>query len=339
MLIGQIQGRILDRRSEFHSKLIALLPAPKVIKVRTGVDRYGFSHVLARRLNLCCVPRAFGNWVHGWSWSTKPTAETLLVSDNDKDTSIVVRNEIERDALVVEGYCNVKIGGLPFGYVPAQHKYRSEGALLAFPPHSAESAYLATNQLDYFDFLESIKVDFDGVYVSIHFIDMHKSMHEAAVKRGFHVIEGARPDDANSLMRVRTLLDGFKYVTSNVMGSHMIYALYAGCKFSFCGPFYEYNHSFNFTHSDGQPKAVVIDNSIAAFSKNYVGNRFANYFLDHPLAGIENIEFARTEIGEHFIMQPDALKTAVGWDIPGQIIGYTKVASRKLRRVVSSMSI
>lgn len=325
----------MNLRNEFQGNIESLMPPYRTIRISSGVDRYGFSNILARRCGFRYVPRSFANWIHGWIWSMEPTAELLACSKLPRDTTIVVRNEIEQRVLISEGFNNVKIGGLPFAYVPQQHIYRHEAALLAFPPHSAEAERLTTDQRQYFDYLESIKKDFDGIYVSLYYLDLNTSLHAAVLERGLNVLQGARPDDANSLFRVRSILDGFKYVTSNVMGSHMLYALYAGCHYSFSGSLYSYDE-LDFL-SNGNPhnhSQQYIEHSLMLQSESYLRERFSRFFVRHPSMGSQEIDFAVESIGERFLMQPNQIKQALGWSVAGQSRGYTTGAVRRIMRVL-----
>jgi len=312
-----------------------ILPPHYPIKIKSGIDRYGFSSILARRLNMGYVPRSFADWMHGWAWWTEPKAEHLVGRDLHRKTSIVVNNNMEKEALLVAGFKNVRTGGLPFAYVSKQNDYRSENALLAYPPHSAEAENLSTDQKDYFDYLESLKKNFTEIYVSIYYLDLNKPMHSAASVRGLKVIQGANPSDANGLIRVRSILDSFKYVTSNVMGSHMLYALYAGCNFSFSGPFYTYDESMFL--ANGNPHKHTkqyIDEMISFASEKYVKGKFFKYFTSDPFFGIQDSEFAAEYIGEKYMLNTQEIKDALGWSVAGQITGYTKGAARRLIRLL-----
>jgi hypothetical protein len=311
------------------------LPPFVPVKITSGVDRYGFSSVLASRCGRRVVPRSFANWVHGWMWHEELTAELLACSKLPREVRIVVCNDNERQALVDEGFLDVRIGGLPFAYVQRQHESRHADALLAFPPHSAESEKVTVDQGRYMDYLESLKNDFEAVYVSIYYLDMGGAMHKAALARGLRVIQGARPDDANSLVRMRSILDSFSYVTSNVMGSHMLYALFAGCRFSFCGPIYGYDDICLVGNPHGHT-TDYLQQGLYLQSEPYLRKRFGRFFVDNPHMGIEDLPFAEVAIGMRFIMTPDEIEDALGWSIAGQVRGYVSGARRRLARTISS---
>ena len=182
------------------------LPPIIPLKIINRVDRYGFSSILAHKLNINYVPRSFANWIHGWTWWDYITAETLCCHKFSKDISIITNNELEKEALIKEGFKNVICGGLPFAYVTKKHNNRDDNSLLVFQPHSVEAEILNTAQENYFDYIESLKKDFDKIYISIHGLDINKSMHNAAIKRGFNILESVHPSDSNGLIRLRDSL-------------------------------------------------------------------------------------------------------------------------------------
>jgi hypothetical protein len=319
----------------FNDCLENLLPPVSPMKISSGVDRYGFSNILASSCCLHMIPRSFANWVHGWVWHEEPNPELLACSKLPRDLVIVVRNEIEEKALHNDGFKDVRIGGLPFAYVNHQHDLRFDDMLLAIPAHSSESKKMTADQQDYLNYLESLKNDFERVYVSIFYLDVGGAMHEAALGRGLHVIQGARPDDANSLLRMRAIFDAFEYVTSNVMGSHMLYSLFSGCCFSFCGPLYSYDESVilgvnnPLGHSSDYAR-LLLDIQ----SEPYLRKRFGRFYVDNPRNGIKDSSFAEEAIGVKRLMHIDEIKDALGWSIAGQVRGYSKGAYRRFKRLI-----
>ena len=314
-----------------------LLPPFTQIKITSGVDRYGFSSVLAKRCGRRAVLRSFANWVHGWVWSEEPTAELLACAKMARNLIMVVCNEIEKKTLTDLNFTNVRVGGLPFAYVERQHRQRHENSLLAFPPHSAEAERVTNNQAKYLDFLEAMKKDFESIHLSVYYLDLGGPLHKAANVRGLQVIQGARADDANSLLRTRSMLDSFKYVTSNAMGSHMLYALFAGCEFSFCGPMYGYEESVFL--AGGNPhghSSDYIQLALKLHSEPYLRNKFSKFFVNHPRDGIGDLSFAEEEIGAKFIMSTMQIKDALGWNVNGQLKGYFSGALRRASRVLES---
>lgn len=321
--------------SNKQDNMLIRLPPFAPIKKTDGVDRYGFSSVLAKRCGRRTPPRSFANWTHGWVWAEEPTAELLSSGNLPRDVTIVVCQENEQLTLNAAGFTDVRLGGLPFAYVQRQHTHRQTDALLAFLPHSAEAGYVSADQSTYFDYLETLKKDFESIFVSVHYLDMNGPLHKEALVRGLQVVQGARPDDANSLLRTRSMLDSFRYVTSNVMGSHMLYALFAGCKFAFCGPMHSYDELQFATAGYHSPDHI--GQSVMLFSESYIRKRFCKYFVDHPRMGLVDESFAVDSIGKRFIMSPQEIEDALGWTVGGQIKGYATGARRRLSRSINSI--
>jgi len=315
--------------------LDSLLPPVSTIRIKSGVDRYGFSNLLASRCDFRMVPRSFANWVHGWMWYEEPNAELLACSSLPRDLVIIVRDKAEKKALSNAGFNEVRIGGLPYAYVKRQHSSRFANMLLAMPAHSSESKKIYAEHKGYLDYLESLKNDYERIYVSIFYLDMGGPMHQAALDRGLHVIQGARPDDANSLLRMRAIFDAFEYVTSNVMGSHMVYSLFSGCRFSFCGPLYSYDESVILGDNNPHGHSLEYVNMLLKiYGEPYLRKRFARFFVDNPRNGIKDYSFAEDAIGLKHIMSSSEIRDALGWSITGQLQGYFKGGVRRFKRII-----
>lgn len=320
------------------SQLNALLPPVRLFSSRGSIDRYGFSHVLAARCSLRAPRRTFADWVHGWIWDDTPTADSLHFGKLPRNLPLVVRNEREAQALKNEGFTKVSIGGLPFAYIKKQHHVRNPHALLAMPPHSAEAERLSSHQIDYMDYLESIKNSFDGVYVSIFHLDWNGPMRVAAEQRGLHTIRGARPDDCNSLMRMRSIFDAFDCVTSNTMGSHFVYALFSGCRFSFSGPFFTYDEKTLLASGNPHGHSVKKIERLALIQqKEYLLNRFGEFFHDDPASGVSAQRFGCEEVGLDSLLSASDIIEILGWSLTGQVRGYAAGSARRFKRAIQSL--
>jgi len=311
------------------------LPPVIPMRVKDGVDRYGFSRVLSQRYGFRFSLRSFADWGHGWIWHDKLSEEAFVVFGMPKDMVYVVRNAYEKSFLVGVGFESVYVGGLPFAYVPRQINSRFSDALLAVPSHSSERERMTVDNKEYFDYLESIKGDYESVYVSLYSLDLGGPMHREALARGLRVVHGARPDDANSLIRSRALFDLFEFVTSNSMGGHMLYSLFSGCRFSFCGPFYNSAETISSSSNYYGHSSEYVRMLMEVCGETYLRKRFSAYFVNEPRAGIKDISFARKEIGVDSIMNKSQISEALGWSINGQASGYARGAIRRATRWIS----
>lgn len=316
-----------------HPPQPILLPPYRPFVCRNEVDRYGASWVFANKCNLVRPPRSFSNWVHGWIWADQPSSRLLACSNLRRSTKIIVRSEQEREALVREGFTAVIVGGLPFAYVPPQNTTRIQGSLLVVPAHSAGSEEVRCGHEHYLDYLLSEQKNFSRIIVCIYYLDKGKEVEKQARRRGFEVVYGARPDDANSLLRMRTLFDSVEYVTSNTMGSHMIYALSAGCKFSFCGPFYEYERDVFLGGGNVLGHSIEhVEELLYIQSEGYIRQRFGKFFKESPLGGFTAVDFANETLGRE-LLSADELRHALGWRASDQVVGYCRGAVNRLARL------
>lgn len=314
---------------ETSNDLATLLPKVILSKSKGSITRYGFSQLLARRCKIKIPFRPFGEWIHGWTWDEDPTSEIFGFSDFRRNIPIVVGNKTEHQVMKNEGFSNVHIGGLPFAYVEKQHVSRNPNALLAFPPHSSENHHFenqVNHQYEYLDYLESLRNNFDGIYVSIFGHDWGGDLHQAAKKRELNTVLGAHPNDLNSLYRTRSLLDAFSFVTSNTMGSHFIYALSAGCHFSFSGPKYGYSEEF---FMGGNTKKTVVQRGMVIHSEEYLRPRFGNFYLDHPSMGLKSLDFGISEVGFGSMLSPDSIRNILGFSVFGQLRGVSRSAKNR----------
>lgn len=317
----------LKKRNYWESDhdLNKLLPNVETFPLKGGIDRYGFSHILSKICGLNKPRRTFAEWIHGWHWHDVPSPEILGVHLLNHSVPIIVTNKKEYIALKESGFKNVIVGGLPSAYINQQHFSKNKDALLAIPPHTGEDIYFNNSQDEYMDYLESLKNKFDGIYISIFYLDLDGPLHKAAKKRGLNIIQGARPDDSNSLLRMRAIFDAFSFVTSNYMGSHFIYSQFANCKFSFSGPM----------HCDGEEswlgqgntKNYSLDEVIKMVnvrSEKYLRSRFNKYFVEDPRHGHCDSSLAKKEIGLDNVLNKNKILEAVGWSLYGKFRGYSR---------------
>jgi len=303
----------------------------KKIAIRNSCDRYGFAYMLALQQNLPVVPRSFADWNHGWIWNDDIIPDQIIdVPNCRKNLSIVVGNSNEGNCLQAEGYTNVVIGGLPFAYVPHQNKRPISGALAAFLPHSSEAQKFDVILVDYLDYLASCVTDFSEIYVIVYWLDNSDFLQDEIKRRKLKCVLGAKPDDRDSLIRIRNILEYCPYVTSNTMGSHIAYALYVGCRVSICGNYYEYDYEKYATIHN----RLFLNKMNEVQSRFFLVNKYPWLFVDHPLQGVSDIRFGRKVVGLDSVLSNDQIKKALGWTLLGQMSGYSAGIIRKLGRTI-----
>jgi len=320
------------------------LPEFRRIKLVCGVDRYGFSSLLADQLGTSWTRRSFANWQHGWIWWGASSSEDLMMFDAQKNQSfVIVSKHTESEVLRSEGYKNIWVGGLPFAYTSKSRWGKAKGSLLAMPPHNSEQGLKGTiNKFtklltEYLDYLESLKKNFSSIWVSIYHLDVSPSVIDAIYRRGLFFIEGARPDDRNSLSRVRSILDTFEFVTTNIMGSHVIYALFCGCKVSIIGPNFQVDESdFLLDNRSTGYSKKYLDEYNYYLSKVYLQDKFSFLLTDNPKNGYQSEKYAKEEIGFYNLLTNKEILDALQWRWIDQLKGYSSGGVRRVRRILSS---
>jgi hypothetical protein len=306
------------------------LPNYKKIVLRNQVDRFGFSNLLSDILSFSYTPRSFCSWLHGWVWWDSPSAYTLGCNVLPFNTPVVVAKNEQKHVLNSVGYLHVYVDGLPFSYTTYTGTPRKQNSLLSFLPHSDAShpIHLATIN-DYLDYLLTIENSFTELFVCVFWEDFfNKELVGSIVSRGLKYIVGAKPDDANALIRMRTILDYFDFVTTPTMGSHIVYAAYAGCKISICGPFISTRGNDTKTEYQTQEE---FDRCVEVESLEWLRNNFLFLFFDHPKDAISQLSWAKKEIANNKLTNHELIDI-LGWSVNGQIKGYFRGFKNRIVR-------
>ena len=247
-----------------------------------------------------------------------------------KDIPIVVAKEEHKVILNSLGRSNVYVDSIPFSYTESTGISRKENSLLSFLPHSSNSHPINQSKIsNYLNYLVTIKDSFDEVFICI-FTGDHANdwLLDGIKERDLKYVLGANPFDANSLIRMRMLLDYFDFVTTPSIGSHILYAAYSGCKVSICG---------TFISTRGEDKRVknksqeYFDRLIEVESLDWVKSNFLFLFYDHPKDAIERSSWAKKEISSNRLSN-DELIDILGWNLNGQVKGYANGLKNKIKR-------
>ena len=222
--------------------LEAVLPPIRFTPREGGeVDFYGASDRIAAQLQmdrpLFTGPKA--SWTHGWSGQLGPlTLPRLLVEDCYRHGVNLVDMETTAEFLRGNGYNSLAVGA-PLIYADeAASPPRLPSSVLVFPPHS--TTYSGMNAtaavLPYVEQVVELKSRFNTVVASIGGSDVLKGNWIRAFEAaGVPWVCGAWMFDRNGLVRMQRLMRSFEFVTTNIMGSHVAYAAYCGCRVVFHG--------------------------------------------------------------------------------------------------------
>lgn len=309
---------------------------PQLFRHQTSVDRFGFTSLMQKKLNLKFRYRTFCEWVHGHIWWDDEflPIDVLGPGTYHKDLAIIISSKKQQSILSNEGYSNVILGGLPIVYTENFSVKRKKNTLLAFITHSAESETHHILDNNYLDYLESIRKDWEDVYVSVFGLDWNDNMDNAIKSRGLKLLYGAHPFDGNSLNRTKYNLLSADSVSSNMMGSHIAYALSCGCKTSLFPDLAQYDP--HVLHSSALGYTLQDAERLASFYQyEYLIERFPFLFQD-PGNACMDTDLGNNWIGESFKLDNIELMQALGWNARGQLTGYTKGFYRRAKRIMGN---
>jgi len=319
-------------QSEYNTSLSNPFLAQRRRRIRNNLDRYGFSDILADQLGLPLVPRAFSDWIHGWSWWDEHfQVHDIESTGQRKDIPIVLATKLQMEKAKEFGFTNVQLGGLPICYVKALRSKRDPDALLAFVEHTAESEKFPICDLRFLDFLADIRHGFSRVCVSVYALDRDKVFLHEIRKRNLIPILGADPYDRNSMLRTRQMLEHFGHVTGNCMGSFIAYAFFFGANVSLFSPLFQRDpRSFLDSSADKHPDRAAHLEYIC--SEDYSRRKYGDLF-GHP-RDINNANRGRGEeyVGYKFKLLPNEVKRILGWSFSDQIKHSCRGAFRRIHR-------
>jgi hypothetical protein len=311
-----------------------LFPSKKIL-LRNSMDRYGFSYLLADYFEMSKPKRSFCDWVHGWvHWEDIMEPQDVLSSNSvPNGVKIVLGTNNQKKLFLDHEYKNdVYVGGLPYAYCPELNIPKCQNVLLSILPHSAEGQQHDVLDLHYLDYLHSIKDNWESIFVSIFYLDESEKLINEIERRGLKVIIGANPNDRYSMLRTKLMFTLADAVNSNVMGSHIAYALASNCKVSLFNNLYTFDKSIS---SKGNPhfNQNDIERGLFVHSFEYLQDQFKYLFVD-PSEGIRNTKLGNTYIGKEHLLEHQALKNAIGWNITQQVSGFSKGFYRRAKRML-----
>ncbi len=171
---------------------------------------------------------------------TLPHGVTYRGTPNQAETSadIATAYSYQReydDALSRSGQRALIRGAAPFTYAPdlvgAVSGPRS--GTLYFPSHSTR---FSTAEAEYdiiADQLARLPAHFGPTRACCYYLDILRGHHRPFLERGIEVVSAGHQHDPLFLLRLWHLLGSHKHVMSNSHGTHMAYAMYSGCSFTY----------------------------------------------------------------------------------------------------------
>lgn len=310
--------------------LIGRLPARRPIWRRCEADFYGASHVIAELTGRRKPPVSFATWRHGWVdpwWVRDPR---LHLMDQRRNYRHLVFTQEHVNLLKEYGFNRVHAVGAPIIYTSGKRQKRYPGSLLVMPAHTLSYIDSSYHRQEYVDQIAEFRKYFTDIVFCLYVDDYRKGDWIPILNQyGFPYLEGADSYDANSLWRMSMLFQGFEYVTTNSMGSHVVYASYFGCKVSVYGRYHEYSERDFVRDPFYAGKKDLLACALESQRLCVVSRRYPQFFVPPPEAVVTE-EWGRKHVGEKHRRKPEEVAQLLGWTPKEQFEGYIKEGCRLL---------
>lgn len=192
---------------------------------------YGHAAILKQAAGLPADRPLFVTLPHGVTYSGYPNAA-------ETSARIATAYSYQREydsALSHNGTRAVIRGSSPFTYV--RHLVEApptrRDGVLYFPSHSTRFTTAEAEYDQIADALLRLPAHLGPVRVCCYYMDVLRGHHLPFLERGLPVVSAGHQYDPLFLVRLWHLLTMHRHVYSNAHGTHLPYALFSGCSFTF----------------------------------------------------------------------------------------------------------
>jgi hypothetical protein len=310
--------------SDSLSQIVSQLPPVDYIEKLNGeANYYGASSEIARQVGSFeqCAPGA--RWEHGWKYGAVSTAEHIGGYHKKKSKSLhLVSNPKHKAIMRAEGFSNVHAVGLPYLYADKPNLMRHKRSLLVCPGHTSTYSDQDWSKLaeEYAERIFEIKEDFSDVLVclSANCIEREQWIHEFEAK-GIPWIMGAWIYDRNALRRMRCLFSQFEFVTTNCVGSHIVYSSYEGCKTSIWGWQDLYNREEWGNEPSYKGKEGLLNEDLKWGTQSWMREHYGQLFYDDPKDATLLNDWAADQLGEAYKRPAEEVANLFGWTLSKKV--------------------
>lgn len=304
--------------SESLSEIVSQLPPVDYIgKLKAEADYYGASSTIARQVGSLelCAPGA--RWEHGWKYGAVSTAEHIGGYNKKKRKQLhLVSNQVHEDIMRAEGFSNVHAVGLPYLYAEKPNLVRRKGSLLVCPGHTSTYSDRDWSKLavEYAERISEIKDSFTDVLVclSANCIEREQWVHEFEAK-GIPWVMGAWIYDRNALPRMRCLFSQFEFVTTNCVGSHLVYSSYEGSKTSIWGWQDLYSPEDFANEPIYKDTDTFLSEALKWGTQSWMRENYGQLFHSSPQEAVLLKDWAADQLGETFKRPAKEVANLFGW--------------------------
>lgn len=328
---------------ESKLKLPPRLPIRYHLGGETGwANHYGGVEVLSDYCGLISrLPISFNaTWQHGivppWVYRLSPSALTCYIKHGSKRL-IFVENHDQEASLRSIGYENVHPIGAPYLYAePRTKPKRISGSVLLMPPHTLDNApfEVAEQLLEYRDYVVAKYYKRPALLCACVHMSCVRNGQWVKMLRdsGAEVITGADHNDRNSLLRMWQIFSQFETISTSCHGSHVYYALAAGCSVVIEGP--KINYTRDQALKDDSYKRAL-DRSFDYLSDQAVldGQRSFERAFESPR---RDQDMALEAMGALFKKSPLQINRLLSWSRWSQIKTFFSHKNQLLKRKIKT---
>jgi hypothetical protein len=192
---------------------------------------YGHAAILKAITGLPVDRPLFVTLPHGVTFLGRPNAAELHANIG---TAYSYQREYD-EALSIGGARMVIRGAAPFTYLPhllgPAPAHRS--GVLYFPSHSTRYTTVEAGYDRLAEMLCALPAHLGPVRVCCYYMDVLRGHHRPFLERGIPVYSAGHQYDPLFLVRLWHLMSMHRHVMSNAHGTHLAYAMFAGCSFTF----------------------------------------------------------------------------------------------------------
>jgi len=318
-------------------KILSILPPVETMKVLSEADFYGVSTIIADSLHLPFVPRSLCGWKHGWLFAELKYTQQLTGMRVEPKYIVPLK---EHEVFLRENGIKAKAAGMPFLYVDdveTMEITRYKRSLLVMPPHSLPTTNHLWDEDTYAQKINELKSDFDLIVVCLYYSCIEKNLWiEAFEKYDIPWVAGANSLDKNALIRMNRLFKSFEYMTTNSIGSHIVYAAYCGCKVSIYGSYAEYSEKDYKDDTLYKKYPYLLKHNLRYSSEESVKTHFS-YLFSYPSQAKKRVEWAEEQLGKVNKVTLTELAILLGWLPSDQFILYAKKIYFKIRKKIKNI--
>jgi len=270
-------------------------------------DWYGHKRIFADYCGLRSPKPVFGSIRHGWNVhlfssgigsQRVPTAPTFFW------------NQRHRDAAERNGISNAQCIGAPFSYLarmmwPDEPPVSGIGTIV-FPSHAFEGT---TFEYSISEFVTSVTDTCPPPYtVSIFYQELKQPYVNEYRRHGWRIVSFGSRGESLFLYRQAAELAAHSHVVGNVVQTAILYGALLGKHVRVVGPEPRLS-SIGSVHEKSTIETILSQ-------QVRDGRELFPTLHERGLSGAEARELGKAELGENYMLSPDALRHVLGWDSP-----------------------